>query len=502
MIDNWDNYISDIDKLIKLGRMAEVRRSLRSLSPKGIPRNWAAIVARLARRARLNYLVLRILGPLMESKFILDAPATDEEIALYGGSLIRVGARRQGLQLLLHLDDQKNPEIIMYKVDAFFSEWNYKQAIPLLKRYLKHESITDYQKLVGRLNLAAAFAFEGQNGYARDLLSHIRADSQFKGHRLLYANALEISAQISLAEKKFDQANSELLLAFGSMQEQEGIYPYFVQKWQALSNFLQNPESKENLLQLITLKEKAKEMKEWESIRQIDFFQALAKADKKLYLHLMVGTPYLNYRRVLEKKFIGPTLVPKQYLLKLNSSETFPANTLDVDQGMFLKSKISARSLTHRLLILLFRDFYRPLPVGEAFSLLYPAEYFNPETSPEKVRDLTRRLLRWFIEQKIPLTIRIDKKAIVIYPLGPIHILLSTRNRQDAILNSQASGWGLRELKENFRFQWFSSNEAASFLKVSKRTALRNLKKISLAKEMQTRGSGREKKYRLVKKAS
>jgi hypothetical protein len=55
----------------------------------------------------------------------------------------------------------------------------------------------------------------------------------------------------------------------------------------------------------------------------------------------------------------------------------------------------------HRLMFLLCRDFYQPLSVVGAFSKLFPDEYFNPNTSPNRVHQFIRRLSNYFRKQGV-----------------------------------------------------------------------------------------------------
>src|SRR5207302_175208 len=58
-----------------------------------------------------------------------------------------------------------------------------------------------------------------------------------------------------------------------------------------------------------------------------------------------------------------------------------------------------------RMLQSLALDFYRPLQLAELHERLYPREYFNPFSSPDRVHQAARRLRRWLQENRIPLGI-------------------------------------------------------------------------------------------------
>ncbi len=493
MSDKWTELVTQLDVTIRQGQINAARRQLWQIVPKEIPRLWVAAIARLTRRARMNYLTLRILAPIVQSKYLLDSAANEEELALYAGALIRVGGRKQGLEILSKLNWAQNPEVIMFQVDAFFSEWNYAGALPLLKKYLKSTAISDYQRLVGRLNLAAGFVSEELFGPALDLLSDIRAECKFKGHRLLYANSLELSAQVALAQKRYQQANQQLELAAKILKDEVGSYRFFLKKWKAIGNLMQKPEEPEYIKNLRTLKLEAKDMADWESVRQMDFFQALITHDEALYLFLMAGTPYTRYRSVLKRRFSDPPSLPGVFQVDFGDSFGNNAPILHIDKGSFGRHRLPSGSLVHRLLILLAKDFYRPLSVGEAFSKLYVNEYFDPESSPDRIRNLIKRLSEWFIEQKIPLSVRSERQSLSLLPLRPIHLVISTKDSEVT-----KESFRLNELKTKIQSKWFSTQEAASILGINLRSALRVLMSFVDHGSLQFQGQGKNRRYQFT----
>lgn len=495
----WAEIIIQVDELIRLGKINSARRILNQIIPKDIPRKEMASFARLARRTRMNYFALRILKPVIKVDNLFSSSASEEELSLYAGSLIRIGGRKQGLDILKKLDWKKNPEILMFQVDAYFSEWNYKDAIPLLKKYIRSLNISDYQRLVGRLNLAAAYVFEGLVGLAEDLLSVVRAECKFKGYQLLYANSLELSAQVLLSKKKFAEALTYLELASKILKEEINSYGFFLKKWSAITELLKNPTDKNHQKQISLLKDEARRELDWESLRQIEFYQALATRDEHLYFKLMLGTPYANYRNVLKRKFNRPPELPAEFRFRLggdseqtvdSNSETIPVLYVNAGKG----SNISIRggSLLHRFLMILTRDFYRPIQVGEAFSLLYPNEYFDPESSPGRVRNLIKRLVNWFIENNVQLTIHVEKQTIILKSKGLVD-LVTSRQKEELNINK----FRILTLNKKTRSDWFTTTQAASLLGISQRSVQRLLSECNKT-DLQSVGRGQGRRYRFT----
>lgn len=494
MAFSWDILVVQVDELIRVGQINEARRVLMSVVPKEVPRSYMAPIARLARRTRLNYLTLRILKSVVQPEGLLEVSPTEEELALFAGALIRVGGRNQGMKILSKLDWEANPEILMFQVDADFSEWNYLSAIPLLRRYIHSDGITDYQKLVGNLNLAASFVFEDKIDQAQDLLSQIRAECKLRGHKLLYANSLELSAQVSLSQEKFSEANRRLELAAQISQKGSGSYSFFLAKWRAISELLQNPTDENQISKIKQLKIEATNLNDWESLRQLDFFCAIATRDEQLYLHLMAGTPYRNYRDVLSRRFIDPPQLPSSYTMSLDGPMRESVRSiykLNAQAGRFLNHNLPEGGLPHRLLMLMTKDFYRPLPVGEAFSLLYEEEYFDPESSPNRIQNIVNRLSDWFKQYDVPLAIRSNHRMLKFAPLSDIQLEVvvhqSDLNRTDL---------RIEKLEKAVKRGWFNISQATELLGVGQRTSQRLLKEIS--NRLKVVGKGRNRRYQFI----
>lgn len=490
MIEGWTDLASHIDAMIRQSKLEDARSALLKIVSSEIPRTMIATFARLARRTRLNYLTLKILKPYIRPDVLFAHPATDEELALYAGALIRIGGRRQGLKILSKLDTTKTPEVLLFKMDALFTEWNYEKAIPILRQYIKSELISDYQRLVGRLNLAAALFFTERYDQALNQLVGLRADFIINGYHLLYANALEISAQISLAKKNFKEAKSELSLASQILKNDTGTYHFFIRKWQGIADFMQDPNSSDRVNKLDSLQIEANEMGDWEGVRHIDYYKALVTNNRNLYLYWIVGTPYKNYRKILTKAFTNPPPLPSVYRLFLGGgAKNIPK--LDLALAEFKSSRLPQGGLPHQLLIQLLQDFYRPVLIGEAFSKLYENEYFDSDTSPERVRSVVRRLSAWFTKEKIPLAVRTNRQSLSIYATGPIEIVI--RPCQDWIFKKSSR---LQELKKNIKGKWFNIYEALDFVGLGVRSTQRLLRSMVKSGELQCIGSARSRRYR------
>ena len=85
---------------------------------------------------------------------------SDQELIEYAGSLIEVGCLQEAFGYLERVDTKKFPEALLIRSFGLFANWDYVHAIPLLEQYIDNSKISDYQKLVGKINLAASMIFE------------------------------------------------------------------------------------------------------------------------------------------------------------------------------------------------------------------------------------------------------------------------------------------------------------------------------------------------------
>lgn len=78
--------------------------------------------------------------------------------------------------------------------------------------------------------------------------------------------------------------------------------------------------------------------------------------------------------------------------------------------------------LVHRLLCILCSDFVRPLSMGTLISELYPDEYFNPNSSPQKLGQTLSRLRQWLHDHSIPLEILVKNESYKLIATTPYTI--------------------------------------------------------------------------------
>lgn len=384
--------LEKIDSLIRSGQGSVARRQLRAVASQKIDRAAVLAVAALARRAGVCSLSLRLLNPLVRPSGKRKEIATSEEKAEYAAALSFIGVGEEAFQILKNIHDV--PQALLFQAFALFSQWDYGAAIELLNRYLQ-QPITDYQRLVGRVNLAAALVHTGKQTVAVPLLESLLAELKASGNILLYGNALELKAQNEITAKNWEEATRVLADAARVLEQSQSRDFFFVNKWQTIVSFLRAPHSKIEQQKLRLFRARALREHHWETVRHCDQFEAVALRSMPLCAHLYFGTPHPKFRERLLAEAGLAELEQREYLWRLNEGR--PVARIDLSTGVIAGAKrphigLKPGQTLHRLLVALCGDFYRPLRVGAAYYALNPGDFYHPLHSPPRVYEAVRRL--------------------------------------------------------------------------------------------------------------
>jgi hypothetical protein len=153
----WQEILLQLEAAVVQGEHAQVQSSLESFPPRQVPREFASKLAELAWRVSLPLVALKILHPLVypENEFL--QKASDREKTFYCAALINLGATFEATQIAKSINSEIEPEVLLIQSFAFFKTWNYQPSIALLQKYLDHPKLSPYKKLLGKVNLAAAW---------------------------------------------------------------------------------------------------------------------------------------------------------------------------------------------------------------------------------------------------------------------------------------------------------------------------------------------------------
>ena len=154
---DFEKIVQDLDEKVKSGRSREVREALSELKLKTIPKNFRSPLAQIARRSGHVFLALKIMNPVVNPQKILEQDEIrSEDIITYSGALVRIGSTDEALKRLATINETDFPETTLIKAFGHILIWNYGEAAKLLRRYIKSNKVSDYQRAVGKVNLIAA----------------------------------------------------------------------------------------------------------------------------------------------------------------------------------------------------------------------------------------------------------------------------------------------------------------------------------------------------------
>lgn len=464
-----DKELEIVGKMIVSGQAVAARRAIRSLVEKKVPREKKLELASLARRANLHGIALRLLNPLVRPTGKTLERATDAEKAEYAASLTYIGATAEALSLLKEVDESRVPEALLYQAFAHFSQWDYEAATPLLRRYLKGEGLTDYQRLVGKVNLVAALVEERRHPDVQSLVEDIGEETARKGYWLLHGNVLELSAQDLIFQGELLKAEKVIAKGLSVLGKTDSLDYFFLQKWQAILHRLQSPKDSAAEGRLRTVRAEAIRRGHWESARDCDRFHAIVSRDVDWVRYLYFGTPYAAFRRNLLKEFGENIEMPDEYLWCLKG-DLRKAPIFDLWEGKLKARRESLKigMLLHRFLVVLCNDFYQPVRVAIAHHQLHPDEFYNPVTAPPRVYEAVRRLRAWFEKQRLPLDI--TEKAGFYRLVARAAFSIQLRERETLGKRTESQ---LVKVREAFGDKPFSKKQVSLALGTSLRSALR-----------------------------
>jgi len=505
------NQLRRVDELIKSNETDAALELLERLATTDVPREYRVEMAALSRRLRAPDLGLRLLHPFIRPVFPLRIPATPAETAEYGALLYRSGALDEAQKVLATITPEQFPKVRLYSAFICQTKWEYAAAIPLFEAFLASIPAGDYDALIAEVNLVACEIFCEQHRadvpaserFAVPLsrLERLLAETKKRGLALLEMNCLELSAQIAVRQKRFDDAE-RFLSGASHPGGQHSLDAFFVEKWTAILKMERHncaPEEQERR----RLREKAEKLGHWESVRDLDLQFGLYGRDLQLLEKTYVGTPFAAYgkhvERLYEIRFGEPFPVPNSFQWNLDGSVGNPV-TLDLTHGKNSTSKVTLKpnQVPHRLLLALTQDFYRPQRLAELHAFVFPNDFYSPESSPGRVHQSIFRLKEFFVAAKIPLFIDERKGFFALKTNSPVPVKITVRRCIEETALPEAHPRilaALNKLPARLRQRAFKASELAQTLKLPKRTVNRYLADAVRVQILERRGRGLRTEY-------
>ncbi|HMN70026.1 MAG TPA: tetratricopeptide repeat protein [Bdellovibrionales bacterium] len=403
---DYRDLLNSGEAALRAGRLGAAVRLLRAVNSARVPREFRLPLANLCRRSGQVTLGLRLLTPAIDpTRKRLGANATDPEKAEYAVLLQRSGVTQAALDLLSEIDVRLAPQAPLYRAFCFFNIWEYEQALPDLENYVA--GVEDpYQRLLGHVNLAAAYVNTGRNEQALALLDRHHREAKTGGYERLRANCLELRAEVRIHLRDFKRAAKDLEEAARILGAARVHDQLFVRKWFAV---LAGHRAGDGA-PIKDFQREAIARREWESVRDADFHLLDLRFDAGLFDRLYFGTPWAGYRRRMQDVF---KLAPVATHGIFGTGPCFDTETGTLDGAICLTP-----GERHQTIDVLTQDFYRPKPVGALFQALCAGEHFDVFTSPNRVHQIMRRTRRWLQSAGLPASISCEAGGYAIRTHG------------------------------------------------------------------------------------
>lgn len=489
---SWAQFLRTCDGLIRGGQGSQAAEMVNTIRKNQIPRSYAQPFAHLLYRLGKNADGLELLAPFVYPENSLLQPASEKEIATYAIMLIKIGSNIEGRQLLSKLSS-RIPETDLYRAFADQAVWDYDSAAPQLKKYIKRDDISDYERGTAQVNLCAALIGTSQTDEARTLLSSLQQKAREECWTLLFKNLQELEGQLAVVQGDYDEAKRILNTAANRERyRDDGLFDFFIDKWNCFVDVKRFPTGADSILKLKEIRARAEGFKHWESVRECDRRLAQATHDRDLFLRVYFGTPFPAYRRTLLKEATDWVGSVTDFILGSDRGVVFDLTMgASTDERLRLKP---GQSL-HRGLFTLASDLYRPLFLGHVFSHIFPDERFIAGSSNDRVSAVLSRLRKWLEKNQIPIEIQAKDLFYQMHLKwdADFGLRFQADSSEKAVTGAMASN--LARLHAELTKPAFTSVDVADQLKISKSSANRILRWGLEQGKLKRIGNNRNTKY-------
>lgn len=485
------SFLDALDAQVRSGSAPSLERFLEAETYE-VPRQLTARYANLLRRMGGTKQALSLLNPIVRNNS--SKPSLEETIE-YASCLNRLGLCSESIDLLKTIANEPYPEIQFELAAAYIFQWGYRNAIPHLLKFVAAKNLSIYRLCVGELNLAAAYFYTDEKEKAKNVLQKALNNIQQNGYSLLYSNAQEMLGEIALDEREFNVAEKLFKEAAEKLASSNTRYQLYLRKWLVIIKVLKEKGSKESLIMLDDLRTKVVKIHDWNSLREIELYKAVATNDVGAIIRLYYGVPQSEYRNRILNVWGQPIAAREYYDRRIGPGPISEKKVFDVSNGrdLFSGAQLKKGQGPHRLLQTLVTDFYAPFATTKVFSQVFKGAFFNPSTSPGQVYQLVKRINDWFVKNSIPLVVlhglsgyRLRAKEAYILRL-PSNTMVQTKI-DDFI----------RLLKENEFSGKFSVQMVVDKLGISRASANRLLKRGVDDGKLLRQGLARSTYYRLI----
>ncbi len=400
--------LDELEAQIRANQAPKLHQLVETIKPQDIPRSLMARYTNLLRRMGETKYAFKLLNPLMYNQ--VNKPSTFEIIE-YTSCLARLGLEDESIARLMKIKDEPNPEISYVLAMSYVSKWDYPNAIIYFEKYLKYKSLGLYQVYVGKINLAASYFYTNNFEKADSILHEILPALQKSGFNLLWGNVLQLLGQIAIIRRDFENADNFFNEAQEKLMLSNPRYRLYLDAWVIIGYMLRDNGSKESLAKWELLRKKTVKLSDWNTLREIELFKSIATNDEEAVKKLYYGVPYPEFRKRILLMWQKPFNLDAYHERQIGQGVFHPKKIFDVSSGKdtYTGCNLKPGQTLHRLVQVMSSDFYAPFLTTRIFSLVYPGSSFNPNTSPQQVYEIVKKLNRWFLKNKTPLLVHRSK---------------------------------------------------------------------------------------------
>ena len=451
---DYSSFVDQLNQEVSSGNSFIVQKKLKSLNLKQVPRRFRVPLANLSWRSGIPYWGMKLMAPVMMSE---QAQARDDATAIeqieYSLLLQKIGSISEALLRLSKINSEKNPKTLLYRAFCHFSLWESDQAGPVLEKYINENSLSLNDQLVGEVNLLAAYIGAQQFEKATELSNSLQESLKTNQKTKLLGNVFELKAQIDIYNNDLKSAENNLEQSRLYLLNDTSASSLFLKKWSAyLEAYKVN-----DVEPLLRFKKEAQKAQHSETLRDVDMLLLKINFDKKLFKRLIYGTPYESFHN-RAKAFLGIDL-PFQETEQLGESQ----NILNLQKGTLNeKAIINPGKDIHKLLYTLCSDLYRPWSLGALHEKLWPDEYFNVFSSPNKIHQLVHRTKSLIKDNKLKL--KIESSELTYSMNTEKQSLILDLNKKTPDFNE----FLLEKIKNHFSEEEFTSKDVRKEFNYSK----------------------------------
>jgi len=364
-------------------------------------------------KIRLGHL-LRRTGAFNETVKVLHGLARDERASEnrdlaqieYATSLTFLGLTAEAENIFLSLNKNKYPQVLTQLSTLNTMNWDYESSVKNLENYfnlssIHHISNDEYFNLIAEINLNISYAFVRPEKINIDRIYEIKKIVQQKNYKLLNAVTTQIIGRYLTSQSEYTKAEKVFQAGLNTLKGQKTFDYLYLKKWQLINAIESKRMGSKPLLELALLKKYAYNLKDYESVRECDYYISLYSNNKNLHTYCYVGSPFLHYRKkfkselIEEKAFVKFNSEKSRYEFKSEQDKIFDIDLLISDYVSTNKTQLKKSKNLSILLQSLTNDFYRPKTIHRLFTDLFPDQYWNPQSSPNLIRQLIFRFRSW-----------------------------------------------------------------------------------------------------------